>query len=564
MQSFNHEQFMLLIITLLGGATIITTSFKYLKIPTQIGFIFSGILIGPYGLQMVHDIPLSNLIGEMATILLMFCLGLEFSISKLKELKKDLWILGPLQVFGTTLISGAICYYVMKLTFTTSLLWGLFISLSSTALVFKQLKETRRDKSAYGSTSIAILLFQDMAVIPILLLLNFITPNGLNGVDLHLNIKAIIFDTVSLILIIIGLARYIIPMFLERIAQTQSRELFFYTVFLICFGVGYLSHANGLSYSIGAFVAGLIISESPYGKHALAEFSSLRDNFLGIYFIAIGMMLDPRFLYQHAFRIIAYSIVILIVKSLIIYAMMRLIKHPKRPSLMVSLILFQVGEFSFILASIAHNKGLIEQKDLQLFLSLSITTMIMTPIIYRWLPAITNYIFGSGFHQKPSQDYADTPIESQDLIILVGFGHVGQEIAKELRKNNSKFKIIESNYNRCQKFKNDWPIYFGDATNIPTLENLGAHAAKMAIITAHKSDMASVFVSNFKKFNPFMKILLRLNYVNEEKNYQGHDINLVSAEREVTQKLVKEVRYHLSPKNDLSSEDQENQAGVKI
>lgn len=540
----NFDNILLLLISTIGSATVMTTIFRYLRIPTLVGLILSGIAIGPYGLKLVDSLPAAEVVSEVAMILLMFCLGLEFSFTKLKKLSKEFFILGPFQMLLTSSLTAVICMQFYRLPPTISWMWGMLVSFSSTALVLKSLQSSKRDHTTYGNASIGVLLFQDLFVIPVMLFLSFVTPEG--GLRLmEGDITVFLRNLLALGILILSLTYIVVPYALGRIARTMSRELLFYSIFLLCFGVAFLAHRIGLSYTIGAFLSGLILADSPYGKHALAEFKLLRDNFLGIFFISIGLLIDPAFFYHKTWAIISITCSILLGKGLIIFCLMTFFRYPRRIALMVSLILFQVGEFSFIIASIAVVKGLLPSDHLQLFLTLAVTTLVLSPIVYNQLPRIVSFIFDRGHEKKKHEIICLDDREegkTREEVLVVGFGHMGMEVCKFLEKNKVPYRIIEQNFINYSRHRHYWPIRFGDATSFSLIEELDLAHYKLAIICINNPEATEMVVANIKSENPFIKILLRVNYVEEEKkHFNDESIMLFTSEREVTTSVLKEL-----------------------
>lgn len=539
------DQTILFLLALFGGATIITTTFRYLKLPTQIGFILSGVALGPFGFKLLEEGSYTQGLAEIAAVLLMFCLGLEFSFSKLKALRKELLVLGPLQLGGTTLVVFLISYFFMSQKFENAILWGLFISLSSTALIFKQLKESKKNKTQYGTTSISILLFQDLAVIPVILVINYLA-SAKTGGSLELNYQNLLLNNFILFTSIYFLKKWLIPFSLEKIAKTQSKELFYYAILLLCFGISYLSHGLGLSYSIGAFIAGLTIADSPYGRHALSEFSTMRDNFLGIFFMTIGILINPYFIFNNFPRIFLYVILIIIIKVLVIYTIMRLTRNHKNISIIVSIILAQVGEFSFILATLAFQKNIISLDDLQLFISLSVSTLILTPILFKNITFALK-IFGTKKEKQRLISFDAVPEKEtyKDMILVVGFGHMGQEIVREIQAINTPYKIIEQNYDTYSKHKKNYAIHYGDASRHEQIETLDLDQVKLAIICINHYEIISTIIENLRTINPLLKICIRLEYIIDESEFSNDEnIIIVTSEREVTKNMISKLRDH--------------------
>ncbi|MCB0362040.1 MAG: cation:proton antiporter, partial [Bdellovibrionales bacterium] len=339
-------------ILILGSATIVATIFHSLHLPPIVGFLMAGILAGPHGLGLVKTLPRVEILTEIAGVLLMFTIGLEFSIRRLLALRQSLLSLGAGQMGLTIGICLPLFHYIFEFSWSQSFFFASLISLSSTAVVFKLLKDGRDLESPFGQASLSILLFQDISVIPLLLLVPFIaggTNSSIEPFSLAL-LGRFLFKSIGLILFILVGTRLIVPYALERVARTRSSEVFFFAILFIGGGTALLINSIGLSLSLGAFFAGLMISSSPYGKQATAEFTPLRDNFLGLFFVAIGMLLSVQFLGTHILEILGLSISALLIKFFCIFIVLWITGHASTIALITAMMLFQVGEFSFILA----------------------------------------------------------------------------------------------------------------------------------------------------------------------------------------------------------------------
>jgi len=354
-----HAGFPLEFLILVGATTIVATFCHYLRLPTIVGFIVAGMVVGPFGTGLVGSTPASRQITELGVIFLMFTIGLEFSFAKLRQLRSSFLGLGLPQVIGTLVLAALIIKYSLNFPWSKSIFLGCLVSLSSTAIVMKLLQDARETAAPYGTTTIGILLCQDLAVIPMMLALPLLTEVQRVNVPFSWNVVgAWTFKLASVSTLLFLGGKYVVPFFLERVTKTKSRELFFFAMLLLCFGVAFAMEYTGFSLAFGAFIAGLMIAESPYGRQATADIVPLRDNFLGLFFASVGMMVDLKFMAMKFHWILLTMIALLILKSGLIFVIGRLMRFPVTTALITGLLIFQVGEFSFILADLGAKGGL--------------------------------------------------------------------------------------------------------------------------------------------------------------------------------------------------------------
>ncbi|MEC4680111.1 MAG: cation:proton antiporter, partial [Nitrospirota bacterium] len=359
--------------------------FQKLHLPSIAGFLVAGTLVGPYGLNLISDREQVQVLAEVGVILLLFTIGLEFSLAQLKSSKSVLLIAGPAQVFGVLLLImvGGLGF---GLSMKTAIFWGMLLSLSSTAIVLKSLAERRENDTLHGRSTIGILIFQDLAVVPMMLMTPFLSEQeGMEGMG---QILWTLVQSLALVTTVVIAARFFVPWLLTHIVRTRSRELFLLTVVVLGLGTAWLTSLVGLSLALGAFIAGLLISESEYSHQALAEVLPFRDSFNSLFFVSIGMLMDPRVLLEHPFLILMMVATVFIGKFITGAGAVLAAGVPLRPAVLAGVGLAQVGEFAFILAQEGLKVGILYQETYNVFLAVSVITMIITPFFIQWAPKL--------------------------------------------------------------------------------------------------------------------------------------------------------------------------------
>ncbi len=343
------------IVVILLVALPIIFLFKKLDIPSIVGFLIAGMIIGPFGFKLITQIDEVEVMAEIGVILLLFTIGLEVSFSQLIRIKKFLLIAGGLQVTLTVLFSTVI-FYLFGIPLNQAIFFGMLVSLSSTAIVLKLLSDKNELEAPHGKISLGILIFQDLVIVPMFLALPILSTAG----DLELSEIAIkLIISFGSVLAIVIIAKLIMPKIMYQLAKLRLRDAFTIGILLILLGTGYLTHTLGLSFALGAFIAGLILAESEYNFQIISDIHPLRDAFNSIFFVSVGMLLNIQFVIDTPFVIIGFSIGLLAFKALIIGSIVLLMKYPLRIAIITGLILAQVGEFSFILAQAGSNFNLI-------------------------------------------------------------------------------------------------------------------------------------------------------------------------------------------------------------
>lgn len=519
----------LLIFTVSIGVVFV---FQKLRLPSIAGFLVAGTLVGPYGLNLVSDAEQVQVLAEIGVILLLFTIGLEFSLAKLKS-SRSLFVLGgPMQIAGVvllTLVGGL----VLGLTVQQAIFWGMLLSLSSTAIVLKALADRREHDTLYGRSTIGILIFQDLAVVAMMLLTRVL---GGQGTEDGGEILWTILQSAGLVGGIIIAARVAVPWLLDHIVHTRSRELFLLTIVVLGLGTAWLTSLAGLSLALGAFIAGLLISESEYSHQAMAEVLPFRDSFNSLFFVSIGMLMDLRVLVEHPVLIVLFVAVVLVGKFLTGAGAVFVTGAPFRPSILCGVALAQVGEFAFILAQEGQAHDLLDRDTYNAFLAVSVMSMIITPFLIQWAPRIARRTeaFQKLHHWLPTRltPHEDTPhLKIKDHVIIVGYGLNGRNLARVLREVEIPFVVIDMRGDLVkQEVGSGVPIVYGDATNPTTLRRVQIEEAKVLVVATSDPFDTRRMVQLARNLNKNLHIVVRTRYLKELEELQALGANEVVPE----------------------------------
>lgn len=502
-------------IIFIASAAVILLLYK-LKIPSLIGFIIAGIIIGPHGVGLITDVHFIQILAEIGVILLLFTIGIEFSLKKLFRIKKAVLGGGGAQVLFTIVASAALTYVAIG-DVNKSIFFGFLYALSSTAIVLKLLAERGEIDSPHGHTMVGILIFQDLCIVPLMLLIPILSGDGIDILDVAMKM-----GTAALIIIIVLLSsRWIVPALLHQVVRTKSRELFLTTIILLCLGIALLTSRFGLSLALGAFLAGLIISESEYAHQALSDILPFKDSFMGLFFVSIGMLMNTEFVVDNGIRIAQVVALIFGLKIITGIASALLIGNALRTSLMTGLGLAQIGEFSFVLAIAGKASGLISEEFYQIFLSSSVVTMISTPFMMNAAPTISEWITARPLMKKligktKVSDREGIPRKRHDHVIIVGFGLNGRNLAKVLKEAEIPYVVLEMNSDTVREMrKKGEPIHYGDGSSKEILHKMGIERARLLVVAISDPVSTRRIVSIARQANADVYIIVRTRYLIE-------------------------------------------------
>ncbi len=501
------------LLIVLTATLAIVFVFQKLRVPVILGFLVAGVIIGPDSLGLIHDVHEVELLAEIGVVLLLFTIGLEFSLSEFHTSRRYILWAGILQVVITTLVSlGA--SLILGYSPEVGIFYGFLISLSSTVIVLKVYSDRREIDSLQGKLAMGLLLFQDLCIVPMMLLLPVLGQSG--DVSLLL-IGWALLKAVVVLLLVVAAARTLLPWLLRQVAIVRNREIFLLFVIFICLGTAWLTSALGLSLALGAFIAGLLISESEYSHQIVAEILPLRDCFSGIFFISIGMLLNVHFLMENIAPALLNVLLIIGIKATVIFVIYWWLYRSLRLGVILGLSLAQVGEFSFILAAAGRDYGLLTETNGQTFLAASILTMIVTPFLIQWVNRLAY-----GLEAMVKVPGIKTSAEKEKVesitghVMIVGFGLNGQNLTQVLKEVGIPYRILEMNPDLISKARaSGEPVTFGDGTKPDVLEHAGIHGAR-AMVVAISDPVATVHtVWQARSLRSDLFILVRTRYVSD-------------------------------------------------
>ncbi len=507
------------ILILLGFSAVIVFVLQKLRLPSIIGFLLTGIIIGPYGLSLIHAVEQVEILSEIGVILLLFVIGMELSIKQLASIKKTVFVGGLLQV-GITAIVTSLIYFVLGYPWNESVFVGFLFSLSSTAIVLKTLQDRKEISTPHGRNALAILIFQDIIVVPMMLVTPLIAGESAN---IGLSILSLIIKSAIVIIITVISARYVVPKLMHAVAKTNSKELFLLVTFTLCFAVAFLTSEVGLSLALGAFIAGLIISESEYSHQATSIILPFRELFTSFFFVSVGMLLDLSFFLSNIPVIMLLVLIVFVVKSIIASLAVAALKYPARTVLLTGLSLFQVGEFAFILSKVGIEYNILNAQTNQYFLSVSIVSMILTPFVIIFSERIADRFIGVSkrigldptlVSQKNLSDLDENDLENH--LVIIGYGVNGSNLAKAASASNIPYVVIEMNAETVQQHKaKGLPVIFGDATQDHILEAVHLSNARAAVIAISDTQATKAIIKNIRSHSDSLYLVVRTRYVKE-------------------------------------------------
>jgi CPA2 family monovalent cation:H+ antiporter-2 len=514
-----------------------------LKQPLVLGYIFAGVLIGPQiGLVPISDVHNIELLAEIGVALLLFALGLEFSFEELKPVKRIALFGTPIQMILTILYGFAIGQ-AFGWDWKASIWLGALLSLSSTMVVLKTLMNNGLLGTLSSRVMIGMLIVQDLAIVPLMIILPQLNDLRAGATILaYAIVKAGIF-----LLFIIYLGTRIFPALLRYIASWNSRELFLLCITALGLGVGALTHAVGLSFAFGAFVVGMVLSESEYGYQALADIIPLRDIFGLLFFTSVGMLLDIHFLSDNFLTVLVLICLVVVGKGLIFAAISRLFGYGNVVPLAVGLGLFQIGEFSFVLARLGLSTQSISMELYSLVLTTAVVTMFLTPIAANLVTPLYS-IKKRWFKHEPLETINITEDHLKNHIVIAGGGRVGMTIAKILQRLELRFVILEIDHHQIESAKQlNLPVIYGDASQPIVLEAAHVASARLLIITVPSIIVANTIVDRARQLNPALSIVARVS--SQEHMLELHKkgvYEVVLPELEASLELTRQALIHLN------------------
>ena len=516
------EHALIIFLITIAIATVLNVFLKKLDIPTVIGYILSGFAISSMFHFAESSTEMLAHLAEFGIVFLMFTIGLEFSINHLKSMKKEVFVYGGLEVILSGLLFTVLSSWILGLEMKSAIIVGFALALSSTAIVLKILNENNDIHAEYGRVSLGILLFQDLAVIPILLMISFFT----STTD---SVTALLWNTflsaiIVFFIIFIG-GKYFIERFFDWITSTDSEEIFLVAVILGVVSASVLAEYFGFSYSLGAFLAGMTLAETKYRYRIEADLVPFRDILLGVFFVTIGMQINVHSFVEYGQIIMLFLVGILLLKGLIIFAALQFF-IPKRTALKSALALFQVGEFALAIFALANTHQLIDNRLNQIMIITIVLSMILTPFVLKNIKSIANLLF-----KEPEQlrERALVGATYKNHLIICGYGPVGQKLAKKFREKQMLYVILEHNVKVVDEAiaGGEEAIFLANAAQKMVLEHFNVNDSIAIIVTIENAIQMQLICENIVTFDKHVHSIVKVVNTMEKEIIENLGINHV-------------------------------------
>jgi monovalent cation:proton antiporter-2 (CPA2) family protein len=491
--------YLLDIVFLLTAAVIAVPIFRAIGLGVVPGFLVAGILVGPSGLALIDNFTEIRQLAELGVVLLLFVIGIELKPARLWLMRRLVFGLGTLQVVVTGALITAAVYLAMDLPFRTAVVIGPALALSSTAFVLQLLAEKKLLHSEYGRTSLSVLLLQDLAVVPLLALVPLLAiPELTIGIDIAIALA----ETLAILLVVIVGGRYLLHPVMHRIAGTRSRETFTAFTVLLVLGGALLTEHLGLSMAMGAFIAGLLIADSPFRHEVIAEIEPFRGLLLGLFFMSMGMALDVGVFIADPLLSLGLLLALLAVKVAVLWPLVLFFGGGKKSGAAVALLLAQSGEFGLVLFAYAFESDLLAAGVYQQLLVIIALSMLVTPLL-------ANVAHRLAARRDRSVDDAHEPA-AKAPVVLAGFGRVGRRIGRILKSADVDYVAIDLDSSLVlRERKNGHPVFYGDGRRPDVLRSAGAADARLVVVTLDDFEAAETVVSTLHGAYPDVPILAR-------------------------------------------------------
>jgi CPA2 family monovalent cation:H+ antiporter-2 len=491
-----------------------------LKLPLLVGLMLTGIAIGPYGLGLIKELEAIEILAEIGVMLLLFTIGLEFSLHRLREMKRLILVGGGLQV-GLTITATAVAAILFGRQINQAMFFGFLVALSSTAIVLKSYAERNEVDAPHGRAAVGILIFQDISIVLMMLLVPVL--GGKDAVSFEA-IAAKLGASLLGLIVIVAVAWLLVPLLLKKIVGLKSPEVLLLLVVLVCLGISFVTAQFGLSLALGAFIAGMVLADSDYTHQVTADILPFRDVFNSIFFVSIGMLLSLSALVENLSTVLLWVLLLVAGKALIVWSVIQLLGFPQRMAAMSALGLAQIGEFSFVLAKAGRSADLLPDADYQSFLGASIISMIATPFMIAAAPHFGYFVQSIVPDKKSAKDTIELEEEMHitstgglnNHVIIVGYGLNGRNLARVLRAVAVSYTILELNAEVVREAKEKGEkINFGDATRREVLHHAHIEKANALVLAMSDPQAARRTVRQARALNEKIYIVVRTRYTSE-------------------------------------------------
>ena len=506
------ENALLILIITISIATLLNVFLKRFDIPTIIGYVITGFAISSIFHFAEDSKEMLFHLAEFGIVFLMFTIGLEFSVNHLKKMKKEVFLYGTLQVVLSGLLFTLLAYFAFGLETKSAIVVGFALALSSTAIVLKVLNENNQIHSGYGRHTLGILLFQDLAVVPLLLMVSFFASESESVSILLLETLA---SAIVVFLILFVLGKYFLEHFFKWVMSTGSEEISLVAVLLVVMGASYLAHLFGFTYSLGAFIGGMMIAETKYRYRIETDLIPFRDILLGVFFVTIGMLIEWHSIVDYGHIILGLLVGITVLKGLLIFGLLYYFV-PKRTALKTAMALFQVGEFSLAILALARSNDLISTEVNPIMIITIVLSMIMTPFILKNIKRLADL-----FTHEPVtlRERALIGGTYRDHIIICGYGPIGERLVKKFRERGLLYIVLEHDVKIVDRViaEGEEAIYFANAAQKMVLSHFNVNHCNAIIVTIENEIQRQLICENIASFNPDINSIVKVNNSTEEE-----------------------------------------------
>lgn len=534
--------FMVTLAAVFGGMTA-----KFLKLPSLVGYILAGIIFGVLLPSSIKDI---SSLAEVGTILLLFSIGIELSFDSLGRYIKIAVVGAIIQVILVTLF-GFIFLQLFGMNFVTSIILSIGFSASSTAVMVKILSDKGEIDTIHGEIMLGWLLIQDLLVIPIMIIMPIFTQTGLNW---YIPLGFAFLKALLIISVIVILGKLIIPFLIHKVTDTNSRELLLLSSFALALGTAGITSFFGISPALGAFLAGVVISESQEHHAVFAETRPLRDLFVALFFVTLGFLANPGIILNNIFLILAISMFVVLTKVLVVFCLSVIMGYKGKTAIAVSFGLSQVGEFAFVIFSTALSLKLISQVDISIGIGVTLITLIITPLLYGLvMPFWRKFRFINTL--KSTERNNITSETYQNHIIICGYGRVGKWVGRALTDFNIPFVVVEYNQKIVQELKkHDVNVIYGDPTEPEVLEAVSIRAAKAIVVAIPDHVAQETIITYTQSVAPNVKIISRAHLDTDWDKLKTLRVDkIVQPEFEASLEIVRSILRGIGKTNDQIS-----------
>jgi CPA2 family monovalent cation:H+ antiporter-2 len=501
-------------------AVAVTVLLARFKLPTVAGLLLAGGLLGPFGLRLVSSVDAIEVLAEVGVVLLLFSIGLEFSLARLRDIMRQVALGGFIQVGLTTAVTVAVASALGQ-PLGRGIFYGFAFALSSTAIVLRALAERRELDAPHGKFIVGTLIFQDLCVVPMVLIVPLLGAAGPVG-DAAVSIGLALGKAALVVVGTVLVARFVVPKILGWVDASRSREVFLLAILALCIGTAWLTSMVGLSLALGAFLGGMVVADTEYSHRAMGDILPLRDAFVSVFFVSLGMLFDIRVVFAHPLLVGGLLAGFLLAKGLLATLAAMAMRFPSRVAWLAGVGLAQFGEFGFVLARLAQSNKVVDDAAVSPLLAAGIASMFLTPLFVRAAPHITagerllaplERLIG-----VRSIDEADETRKLENHVIIVGFGVAGLLAARSLTAAAAPFLVLELNADNVRRGKElGLPVYYGDATSEEALGHAHLAEARLVVLLMNDQQAAQRVVDMVRRVAPSVPVLMRTRYLAERE-----------------------------------------------